>query len=150
MTDKRREALVVDDNDLWLEILTRLTKDSGYYVFTAHTCDEAMLKVKQSQSAPDLVVTDVRLRDDDESNIDGLRLLLELEKRQELRSSIVVTGYPDDKTRKIAQRLGATYMEKHDFDREDFWRAAGKPKRIATAQSNNTSPLLPCRAMAAV
>ena len=113
-------ALVVDDNQSWLKTLTRLVRDAGYSVSTAQTYAEALLEVGKNESPPDLIVTDIRLRDDDESNEDGLRLLVELYERGQLRASMVVTGYPSPETRQVAERLGAVYLEKGNFTREDF------------------------------
>jgi len=113
-------ALVVDDNRRWLKTLTRLARDSGYSVSTAQTYAAALLEVERSELTPDLIITDIRLIDGDHSNIDGMRLLEELHKRGQLRASIVVTGYPSIKTRRIAKRLGAVYLVKGNFSREDF------------------------------
>lgn len=127
MTEQRlRRALVVDDNPMWLKTLSRLIRGIGYSISAAQTYTEALLEVERSQVPPDLVVTDVRLSDHDESNTDGLRLLQELSGRGQLRASIVVTGYPSPETRRIAAQLGAVYLEKGNFTTQDFRRESRK------------------------
>ena len=129
------KALVVDDSERWLKTLTQLVRDVGYSVSTAQTYAAALLEVEESYSPPDLIVTDIRLKDEDESNIDGLRLLMELRKRGQLGASIVVTGYPSPKTRRVAERLGAVYIEKGSFTREDFRREVERIRRKSSSDS---------------
>ncbi len=118
MAQKLITALVVDDNLSWLRTLTRLTGEAGYTILTAKVFDEALLTAEKSK--PDLIVTDIRLKDDDDSDIGGIRLLSILHEQGKLNASIVVTGYPDPETRKAAEQLGASYLEKGSFTREDF------------------------------
>jgi CheY-like chemotaxis protein len=141
------KALVVDDNLRWLKTLTRLVQDMGYSISTAQSYAEALLAVEKKQAPPDLIVTDIRLRDGDESNIEGLLLLQEVHKRGQLRASIVVTGYPSPETRHIAEQLGAVYLEKGSFTREDFRREMEGIRRKSSA---NSSPHLQFRACLAL
>ena len=126
------QALVVDDNPSWLDTLTRLAIGVGYTVATARTYAEAMHKL-EGLISPDLVITDIRLQDDKESNEDGLLLLRKLSQRGQLRASIVVTGYPSLQTREAAEKLGAAYFVKGRFTGEDFRRESEKGRSSVSA-----------------
>lgn len=122
MMSKTLRALVIDDQPHWLKMLTRLLSGTDYSVSTAQSYDAALREIDRDSHPPDLIVTDIRLRDNDDHNVDGLRLLNTLRKSGKLRSCIIVTGYPSPGTRSLADLLGAAYLEKGDFSRNDFWR----------------------------
>ncbi len=122
-------ALIIDDNPLWLKTLARLTGEAVYTILTAKAFEEALHTVEDS--TPDLIITDIRLNDEDESNIDGLRLLMILHEREQLKASIVVTGYPNTEIRRAAEQLGAIYLEKGSFTREIFRSKKEKIKQAS-------------------
>lgn len=135
------KALVVDDNPFWLRMLSRLVSGSNYAVFTAKTYDAALRVAREER--PDLVVTDIRFRDDDEFNMDGLRLLQKLQELGQLKRSIVVTGYSDPIKRDAANRVGALYFEKGNFTREDFQNELERIGDIITGNEAQQFPSNP-------
>lgn len=56
---ERAEILVVDDNPLNIKILSSLLNKHGYLVRAAHSGEEALLEVSQSQ--PDLILLDIMM-----------------------------------------------------------------------------------------
>jgi ActR/RegA family two-component response regulator len=128
------KALVVDDNGTWLRALTRLISEAGYQVVTAQTYKDALQIIRGSESPPDLVVTDVRLEDDDSSNEDGLELLLEMRRRGQLAASMVVTGYPSDRAKDVASQVGAVYLEKGQFRRDKFHQEHARARELLAAR----------------
>ncbi len=111
-------ALIIDDNSSWLKTLIRLVSGFNYTIYTAGSFQEALGKIRNTSF--DLVVTDIRLVDEDITNIDGIDLLRILYKEGRLKNAIVVTGYPDLVTKKAAEDLGAIYLEKGSFSITDF------------------------------
>lgn len=115
-----RMALVVDDNLRWLETLRRLARSQRYDVLTARSYHQAQQQAAKYHHPLDLVITDIRLEDNDASNIDGIRLLKDLHGSGQVTASIVVTGYPSEESRQLSESVGALYLVKGRFTRKDF------------------------------
>ena len=91
--------LVDDDTTFCLMLKTWLTK-RGFSVEKAFSCKEAVGKLKKS--AYDVVLTDLRLPDED-----GLQVLQEAKKLLPGVQVILMTGYADISTAVQAMKLGA-------------------------------------------
>ena len=91
--------LVDDDTTFCLMLKTWLTK-RGFSVEEAFSCKEAVGKLKKS--AYDVVLTDLRLPDED-----GLQVLQEAKKMLPGVQVILMTGYADISTAVQAMKLGA-------------------------------------------
>ena len=91
--------LVDDDTTFCLMLKTWLTK-RGFSVEEAFSCKEAVGKLKKS--AYDVVLTDLRLPDED-----GLQVLQEAKKLLPDVQVILMTGYADISTAVQAMKLGA-------------------------------------------
>jgi CheY-like chemotaxis protein len=89
---KRIRVLVVDDEKIWREMLCDLLDPSLYDVITADSYDEAVRILRERAFL--VIVTDQRLVDEDEENIQGIQLLDEVERMGDGTQVIVVTGYP--------------------------------------------------------
>jgi len=124
MSDKKYSVLVVDDQANWRELLVDLLKEE-FDVKSAKDYEDA-LNLAQSQPSPfHVVVTDMRLKDDEIGNVDGLKLIEYINKLGGETEGIVLTGYGDvDTTKKALSHLGAfDYLEKHpptDFNYNEF------------------------------
>jgi DNA-binding NtrC family response regulator len=118
MSTRTPTALIIDDNASWLRTLSRLHNEAGYEIFTAVNFNDASKKADKIK--PDLIVTDIRLVDEDHANIDGIRLLTNLKNQGKLNKSIVITGYSDPSKREAADKIGSLYFEKGSFTRKDF------------------------------
>jgi ActR/RegA family two-component response regulator len=134
MNKSKLMALVVDDNPWWLRMLVRLVSDADYVVLMANSYEEALRKI--STNPPDLIVADLRLKDEDDSNIKGLLLIKGLKESGQLDSAIVVTGYPTSETRDMADNLGIAYFEKGNFNRVEFL----KELQLQSVSNDMTEP----------
>ena len=114
---KKYYALVVDDQPnwrgLWVELL-----ESQFEVKSAANYEDALGIIRDQNPPFHVVVTDMRLVDDQVGNEDGLRLIDYLNKRGDETKTIVVTGYANITTaRKALSNLAAyDYLEKRPSD----------------------------------
>ncbi len=99
---RKKRILIVDDDDMTRRGLAELLSEAGYDVEPVGTLKAAMDVL--SQSAPDLLITDVRLQ-----GYNGLQLLAMSPTRV---PAIVVTGFPDRMLEADAQKMGAEYLLK--------------------------------------
>lgn len=60
---KQQTILVVEDDQMWCDILTRLFTEGGYKVLVAQTCCKAIETIRAKR--PDCVVLDFNLSDGD-------------------------------------------------------------------------------------
>jgi DNA-binding NtrC family response regulator len=93
-------VLIVEDEDLMRELLTKILASENYRIFDASSGEEA-LKLLQDQTY-DLVLTDLRLK-----AMDGLQLLSEVRTLDPEMVVIVMTAYASVETAVEAMRKGA-------------------------------------------
>lgn len=118
---KKYSVLVIDDQANWRELLVDLLDDQ-FDVKSAKDYENA-LELIQSQNRPfHVVVTDMRLIDEEVGNEDGLKLIEYLNKRGDETKTIVVTGYATLATAKRALSALAAYdyLEKRPSDGSSF------------------------------
>jgi DNA-binding NtrC family response regulator len=94
--------LIVDDDAATRSALVQLLTVAGFQCSEAGTYQDAVAQLQAS--APDLLVTDVRL-----GLYNGLQLLLN---RPRDIPAVVLTGFPDPVLAGEAQRQGAVYVQK--------------------------------------
>jgi DNA-binding NtrC family response regulator len=92
--------LIVEDDDLMRELMTKILAGEHYHIFQASSGEEA-LKLLQEQ-AIDLVLTDLRL-----TGMNGLQLLTEVRTFDQEIVVIVMTAYASVETAVEAMRKGA-------------------------------------------
>jgi DNA-binding NtrC family response regulator len=92
--------LIVEDDDLMRELMTKILAGEHYHIFQASSGEEA-LKLLQEQTI-DLVLTDLRL-----TGMNGLRLLTEVRSFDQEIVVIVMTAYASVETAVEAMRKGA-------------------------------------------
>ncbi len=97
--------LVVDDLTDWRRLLAAVLMDEGYAVTLAGTYDEAMSAL-QAQLF-NVAIVDIRLSEIDEENLDGLRLLEEIKKRDIPTNVIILAAYAHSVNLEDAIGLGA-------------------------------------------
>ncbi len=122
MDEKRYSVLVVDDQPNWRELLVDLLKDE--FNVKSVTGYKSALESIQSQNPPfHVVVTDMRLKDEEVGNEDGLKLIGYLNERGDETKSIVVTGYPSQEVARSLLKLDAyDYLEKYPSKGDSFSR----------------------------
>src|SRR3954463_1321383 len=94
MTEGRR-ALVVDDDQRVLAMLSRWLRDAGYDVTSASTLVEARARI--DEDPPDALVVDVRLRE-----FNGIQLAVRARATSPSMRIVVVSGYDDPVLRREA------------------------------------------------
>jgi two-component system, NtrC family, response regulator AtoC len=92
--------LIVEDDDLMRELMTKILAGEHYHIFQASSGEEA-LKLLQEQTI-DLVLTDLRL-----TGMNGLQLLTEVRTFDQEVVVIVMTAYASVETAVEAMRKGA-------------------------------------------
>ncbi len=110
MSDKKGSILIIDDEEIIRELLTKLLGLEGYEVFQAKDGNEGLEKMKSNNIQ--VVVTDVRLPD-----INGIDLLPKLKEINPLAEIIVLTAYGTIEDGVKAVKAGAfDYITKGDED----------------------------------
>jgi CheY-like chemotaxis protein len=85
--------LVVDDVPDWRDTLAGLLFDAGYTVYTAADSDQALTLLGQKH--PHIAVLDVRLKESDAANREGILLMRRIKQCDPTVAIIVLTGYAD-------------------------------------------------------
>ncbi|HIJ79274.1 MAG: response regulator [Desulfobulbaceae bacterium] len=111
--------LLVDDEELTRERLTRAFDKKGITVFTATTLSEAIKVIKKQH--PKLAVTELNLADN--SGLELIKKAKEID--QEIRI-IMLTGYGSIATAVSAIKLGAVDYLSKPADAEDIMNAFAK------------------------
>lgn len=101
-TQDRPRVLIVDDQKNWRDALHDMLNPQKYEIVTVDSYDQA--KSELHRRAYHVLVSDQRLVDSDESNIQGILLLDEVEKLKDGTQAIIVTGYPTVTAAKNALR----------------------------------------------
>jgi DNA-binding NtrC family response regulator len=123
---KKYSVLVVDDQDNWREILSELLLEEDlkdqFDVVKADSYERALDFIRNQHPPFHVVVTDMRLVDEDPRNEGGLQLVEYLNNRGDETKVIVVTGYPTVATaRRALSKLKAyDYLEKRPSDGSQF------------------------------
>ncbi len=99
-------VLVIDDEQIVLDSVSRILTDEGYQVDTAIRSREG-LDLALSRDY-DLVLTDIRMPE-----IGGMRILRDIKRGKPTTPVIIITGYATVQSAVQAMQLGAThYIEK--------------------------------------
>lgn len=124
---KKYTLLVVDDQANWRDLLVEMLREKeAFNIMSAGSYEEALKLIRRQQPPFHVIITDLRLRDDEQSNEEGLRLIEELSRNGSETNSIVITGYPTvgSARRAFAQFQAYDYFEKHPSDGSPFDVAA--------------------------
>lgn len=115
---KQGRVLVVDDEERWRELLTEILQRNDFYVDSAPDAIEALEKLKASLFH--ILILDIRLVENSPANIDGMDLLIEME-RLKLKSTIKVvmlSAYgTKERVRDLFEGFGITrFLFKEEFE----------------------------------
>ncbi len=114
MTELKKHILVVDDEPVWLRMLTQILQNKGYDVREAASGADALKTLKNY--VPDLILLDVRMPD-----MNGFDLLDHIKKVPNLAEKpvVFVSAMDDFHAKKVARELGAAdYILKPIDERE--------------------------------
>lgn len=118
---EKRRILLVDDDLEVLKSLEHLLKKQGYEVTAVNDSLEALNLIEKSFF--DLVITDVRM-----PNQDGIKTIRKIKEYQEKKGNeksefMVITGYADDDAPKESALLGISSFVIKPFDADVFLKA---------------------------
>jgi len=117
--------LLVDDDDVFAQVLSRALTRRGFAVTIAHDVDEA---IALSQDNPPEYAT-IDLNMPGKSGLELVRYLIALDANTHI---VVVTGYASIATAVEAVKLGATHYLAKPVDADDVVAAFHKPDGDAT------------------
>lgn len=117
----KSNLLVVDDIRDWRITIRGILQDLGYDVAVAGSIDEALLYLETNDC--ELAISDLRLDETEENNVDGLRLAEIIKARWANMKVVIVTGYGSPETVRKALEPNAQgktlvndYLPKQDTD----------------------------------
>lgn len=134
--NRQGRILVVDDLESWREELVETLQHDGLHADSASTATEALQRL--DETLYHLLVLDIRLVDADQSNMDGISLLGELEKRglSEATKVIMLSAHDTKEHMRMAFRdyKVADFLSKDKFSKQVFlesvWRAFSEEAHI--------------------
>ena len=109
--------LVVDDEKGISEQLKEFLEDRKYTAFAAIDAVKALEIMKKEK--PNIVILDIRLE-----GSSGIDLLREIKKINPKTRVIILTGYPDEKTRSMSKELGASAYLTKPYNFEEIIKVA--------------------------
>jgi len=106
ISKKTSNILIVDNNKHVLRILTKILQKAGYCVSATDT-GNGMLKLLESQPY-EVVIIDIKLED-----VNGLDLLMTIQKMYPKMKKIILTSYPSSEEKiKVLERGADHYLSK--------------------------------------
>src|SRR4030042_5780239 len=121
---EKMKALVIDDERIVLDSVSRILKEEDFKVDTAQSGLEGL---KQAIERPyDIVLTDLRMPD-----IGGMRVLRDIKRAKPSLPVVMITGYPSVKAAIQAMKLGAGDFIEKPFTPEQLSLAVAAALRKA-------------------
>ncbi len=129
------QVLIIDDDELFCELLAIKAKELGTVAVEAHTLDQGW---KMASAKPfDVVFLDVRLPDGN-----GLDLLPKLKQTSAAPEVIIITGAGDADGAELAIKSGAwDYVEKGSFSLKDMSLILSRALQYRKEKSSSKLPL---------
>lgn len=132
----RERVLVVDDEPVVLEAVSRALRQTDLHIDTALSAREALALL--SDSAYELVITDLMMPE-----MDGLALLERIREAGWKTAAIMITAYPTIRTALRAKRLGAYEYVTKPFTRQELLSVVVRALRASAAGSAPEKPTQP-------
>jgi len=107
-----QKLLIIDDQMLYLKSL-ELALKKKFDVSTANSYEEALNKIEDDV---ELALIDIRLDENDEKNIDGLKILEWIKMNKPEISTFVMSAYKEFSYAEQALNLGAKHFFKKPID----------------------------------
>ena len=131
--DTKPSLLIVDDDEVFCEVLSDALSDRGYKVATASTIQDGLEQAAQLE--PEYAVIDLRL-----GHESGLVLAEQLHKLDENTRIVILTGYASVATAVEAIKLGAVHYLTKPADADEILAALHKEEGDASVPLS-ASPL---------
>jgi DNA-binding NtrC family response regulator len=120
-------ALVIDDEQIVLNSVSRILKEDHYEVDTTLSGRQGLTKALEGDY--DVVLTDIRMPD-----IGGMRVLRDVKRAKPFLPVVIITGYATVRSAVQAMKLGAAdYLEK-PFTPEQLLKAVSSALKAAATQ----------------
>ena len=122
--ERKRLALIVEDDDRIRELITMLMQSEGFEVLEMGDGMAALKYLaacevyRDDVRRPDLVIADIQM-----PAFSGLDLLMGMREHRMRPPVMLVTGVTDEEVHREAQRLGAAQVITKPFDVDAFLRA---------------------------
>ena len=107
-----KSILIIDDQVLYLKSLEFALKKQ-FNVLTAQSYNEALERLKEKV---DIALIDIRLDENDKSNMDGLKILEWIKMNRPNISSFVMSAYEEFRYAEQALNLGSNHFFKKPID----------------------------------
>lgn len=98
LVDKIKTAFIIDDQDVWRDILSKWLIKNDFNVRTASTLKEAnnlIVKFQKENIVPDIVLSDISLDASDSGNVDGLKVIKTVKNILNPSFIALVTAFPE-------------------------------------------------------
>src|SRR5438270_10145242 len=119
---KQGHILIVDDMKIWREELVETLQHGGFNATSASTAAEALKML--NENLYHILVLDLRMNENDQSNIDGIELLHELDRRGLSEATKVIMlsahGTPEQMFTSFSKYSVVDFLSKDDFDNKVF------------------------------
>ncbi len=109
---EKKKILIVDDQKMYLKSLEIVLKKK-YDVFLSNSYDSAIEQLKKEIN---IALIDIRLDENDDSNIDGLKILEWIKMNKPEISTFVMSAYREFSYAEQALNLGARHFFKKPID----------------------------------
>jgi DNA-binding NtrC family response regulator len=124
---EKNKALVIDDEQIVLDSVSKILKDENYEVDVSLSGREGLNQAIQKEY--DIVLTDIRMPD-----IGGMRVLRDVKRSKPSLPVVIITGYASVKSAVQAMKLGAAdYIEK-PFTPDQLLKAVASVLDIAATK----------------
>ena len=132
---KKKKALVIDDEQIVLDSVSRILTDENYDVDVSLSGREGLNKAIEKEY--DIVLTDIRMPD-----IGGMRVLRDIKRAKPSLPVVMITGYASVQSAVQAMKLGAAdYLEK-PFNPDQLLETVASALGIAATQEPEEQALI--------
>jgi len=132
---EKMKALVIDDEQIVLDSVSKILKDENYEVDVSLRGREGLNRAVQEEY--DIILTDIRMPD-----IGGMKVLRDVKRAKPSVPVVIITGYASVKSAVQAMKLGAAdYIEK-PFTPDQLLKAVDSAINAAATQIPEVQDLI--------
>jgi ActR/RegA family two-component response regulator len=118
MSQVNKKVLIIDDDELWIDLLREAISRYYNFIDEARSREEVYDKIGCNRKGYDLVIADLRLKEDAINNHEGLDIVEKMIINNLVKRSIIITCHPDQESKNKADDLNIPYLIKgpHFYD----------------------------------
>jgi DNA-binding NtrC family response regulator len=125
---EKQKALVIDDERIVLDSVSRILKEDDFKVDTSLSGREGLQRAIEKPY--DIVLTDLRMPD-----IGGMRVLRDIKRAKPALPVVMITGFGSVRTAVQAMKLGAAEYLQKPFTPEELTAAVKSALKLAATQA---------------